>query len=70
MLRRIAPLRRGTVAKADVFQMQKVSICGNQIKREAVKYLTLEECNDEERFPLGIQTDRKGTYIWQRSIIE
>lgn len=48
--------------------MQKVSLCGNQIKRDAVKGLTLAECSDESRFPLGPQKDSRGTYIWQRSV--
>lgn len=68
MVRKRKPPTPVVKAKANIFQMQKVSLCGNQIKRESVKYLTLAECDDTDRFPLGPQKDRIGTYVWQRSL--
>lgn len=48
------------------FQAFKVSLCGNQIRRDARPGLTFEEAR---AFPLGRQSDAEGDFIWTYSLM-
>ena len=50
------------------FQAFKVSTCGNQNRRDHVRGLTLAEARDPARFPLGLQKDTAGPFVWGYSL--
>jgi hypothetical protein len=54
--------------KSKIFQVFKVSTCGNQVRRDYVTGLTLEEVRDETRFPLGLQSDATGKFVWSYAV--
>lgn len=55
-----------TEAVARRFQAFKVSLCGNQVRRDIQPDLTLEEAR---AYPLGRQEDATGPYIWTYSVM-
>ena len=46
----------------------KVSTCGNQLRRDHVRGLTLEEVHDAARFPYGVQEDHAGRFTWSHAL--
>lgn len=48
------------------FQAFKISICGNQIRREYQKSLTLDEAR---AYPLGQLEDEQGAFMWAYSLM-
>lgn len=46
------------------FSIFKVSLCGNQIKRDYVSNLTYKEVCDLEKFPPGRLTDKIGSFVY------
>jgi hypothetical protein len=54
------------VRKENRFQAFKVSLCGNQIRRDYQPNLTLEQAR---AFPLGRQEDAAGPFIWTYSVM-
>jgi hypothetical protein len=50
---------------ADRFTSYKTSLCGNQIKRDFNRGLTLEQCQE---LPHSVQHDSIGAFIYQYGI--
>jgi hypothetical protein len=48
------------------FQAFKVSLCGNQVRRDIQAGLTWEQARS---YPLGRQVDAVGPYIWTYSVM-
>lgn len=59
--------KRSDAGNAKRFQAFKVSLCGNQLRRDARPGLTLEEAR---AFPLGRHQDAAGPYIWTYSLMD
>ena len=49
------------------FSVFKVSLCGNQLKRDHKHYLTLEQARS---MPLGRQEESFGAFIWTYALTE
>jgi hypothetical protein len=56
-----------TALNVNRFQAFKVSLCGNQLKRDFKTGLTLEQAR---AYPIGKQTDSEGTFIWTYSVTD
>jgi hypothetical protein len=41
---------------------------GNQNRADFVRNLTRDEAQDQQRFPLGLHHDLRGSYIWAYGI--
>jgi len=51
----------------DRFQVFKISLCGNQIRRDYKIGLTLEQAR---AYPLGKQRDATGEFMWGYSLTD
>ena len=47
-----------------LFSMEKVSVADMTIRWGAIHGLTFAEAADEVRFPVGIQYDEYGPFVW------
>jgi hypothetical protein len=53
--------------KEDRFMAFKVSLCGNQIRRDIVRGLSLQQARE---YPVGRQKDAVGPFVWQYSLAD
>lgn len=59
-------LRTGAqpIVEVPAFAAYKSTVDGTKTRYDYVRNLTHEQCRDEVRFPLGLQYDKVGAYVW------